>query len=337
MKSTPSILERARQIVEPQIETAVNELCPELLFPVRYHFGWQEIDGTPSSVRSGKGLRPALAILSAEAVGEPATTGALGAAAVELIHNFSLIHDDIIDGDTERRHRTTVWKAFGVNDAVISGDALHTLAFQILLLDPSPERVTASSRLAKATTLMLAGQAADMSFNDQPIVTFEDCVAMEAGKTGALLGCAASIGAVLSGAQKNQINALDQYGQKLGIAFQAIDDILGIWGDSEITGKPAGNDLRERKKSMPVAFTLSSNTIEAEELKDIYNKQTDLNDAEIKRAKALIEKSGGKERTQEEAQNQLSSALKALEGAEFEDKPLEELQEITVFVHERDH
>ena len=337
MKSTPSILERARQIVEPEIEKAVNDLCPELLLPVRYHFGWQEIDGTPSSVKSGKGLRPALAILSAEAVGESATVGALGAAAVELIHNFSLIHDDIIDGDTERRHRTTVWKAYGVNDAVISGDALHTLAFQILLMNPYPERVTASSWLATATTLMLAGQAADMAFNEQPTITFEDCVAMEAGKTGALLGCAASIGAVLSGAQKHQIDALDHYGQKLGIAFQAIDDILGIWGDSEVTGKSAGNDLRERKKSMPVAFTLSSNTSEAEELKDIYSNQTDLHETEIKRAMVLIEKSGGKERTQEEARIQLNGALEALEGAKFKDKPLEELQEITVFVQERDH
>jgi len=335
--TVPSILERARQIVEPEVETAVNSLCPELLHPVRYHFGWEEIDGSPSATKSGKGLRPALAILSAESVGASAQTGALGGAAVELIHNFSLIHDDIIDGDTERRHRTTVWKAFSVDDAVISGDALHTLAFQILLEPSSPEKVAAASRLAKATTLMLAGQAADMAFNDQRVVTFEDCVSMEAGKTGALLGCAASIGAVLSGAELDQITALDEYGQKLGIAFQAVDDILGIWGNPEITGKPAGNDLRERKKSMPVAFTLSLKSSESEELEAMYRASNDLSELEIKKAMQLIEEAGGRERTQEEAQTQLNGALEALHSAEFHQRPLEELKEIAVFVKERDH
>tara|TARA_B100000959_G_scaffold284104_2_gene354800 strand:+ start:1429 stop:2442 length:1014 start_codon:yes stop_codon:yes gene_type:complete len=333
----PSTLERARQIVEPEIEAAVTSLCPELIHPVRYHFGWEEVDGSPSLAKSGKGLRPALAVLSAEAVGAPAATGALGAVAVELIHNFSLIHDDIIDGDTKRRHRATVWKAFSVDDAVISGDALHTLAFQVLLEEPSSEKVEAASRLAKATTLMLAGQAADMAFNNQPVVTFEDCVSMEAGKTGALLGCAASIGAVLSRAQEAQIVALDNYGQKLGIAFQAVDDILGIWGNPEITGKPAGNDLRERKKSMPVAFTLSLKSSESEELEAMYAASNDLNELEIKKAMQLIEEAGGRERTQDEAQTQLKGALEALHSAEFHQRPLEELKEIAIFVRERDH
>ena len=185
--AAPDCLERARLLVEPALEAAVDRLCADLRLPARYHFGWDEHNGSTAGVGAGKGLRPTLALLSAEAVGAPAEVGVPGAVAVELGHNFSLVHDDIIDGDTERRHRATVWSAFGVDDAVMSGDALHTLAFQVLLDDPTPERVVATTRLVDATAAMIAGQAADMAFDDRLDVDLAACLAMEADKTGALL------------------------------------------------------------------------------------------------------------------------------------------------------
>ena len=139
--AAPAVLERSRLLVQPAIAAAVDRLCVELRRPSRYHFGWTEVDGSPSNAGSGKGLRPALAILSAEAVGAAGATAVPGAVATELVHNFSLVHDDIIDGDTERRHRATVWSAFGTDEAIISGDALHNLAYQVLLDDPSPHRL----------------------------------------------------------------------------------------------------------------------------------------------------------------------------------------------------
>ena len=145
--TTPEVLGRARSLVEPALRAAVESLQPRLRSSATYHFGWTEVDGSPSDVGAGKGLRPALAVLSAEAVGAPAGVAVPGAVAVELVHNFSLVHDDIIDGDTERRHRATVWAAFGTDEAIISGDALHNLAYRVLLDDPSPQHREAAAHL----------------------------------------------------------------------------------------------------------------------------------------------------------------------------------------------
>lgn len=344
MVVTPAVLERARQLVEPALVTAVDRLCDELRGPARYHFGWVEADGSPSTVGPGKGLRPALAVLSAEAVGVDGAVAVPGAAAVELVHNFSLVHDDIIDGDVERRHRPTVWTVFGVNDAVISGDALHNLAFQVLLDapvgpsggEPSAERVQATIRLVMATTAMIAGQSADMAFADLPEVDLAACLTMEAGKTGALLGYSASVGAVLAGAPADQVDALEVYGQELGLAFQAVDDVLGIWGDPSVTGKAAGNDLRERKKSMPVALVLSGGGTAAAELRAVYDVAGDLSDDDVERASAVIEAAGGRDDTIAVARRHLEVALVAVDGVGLEDGAVDELTGLARFVAERE-
>ena len=334
--AAPDCLERARLLVEPALEAAVDRLCAAHRLPARYHFGWDEHNGSPAGVGAGKGLRPTLALLSAEAVGAPAEVGIPGAVAVELVHNFSLVHDDIIDGDTERRHRATVWSAFGVDDAVISGDALHTLAFQVLLDDPTPERVVATTRLVDATAAMISGQAADMAFDDRLDVDLVACLAMEADKTGALLGYAASVGAVLAGADTTRVNALEAFGQVMGLAFQAVDDVLGIWGDPTVTGKAAGNDLRERKKSLPVALVLDAGDSAADELRAVYAGDGDLSDADVVRAAALIEEAGGRDRTVVEARQHLDAALDTLGGADLVETVVVELVGLASFVVERD-
>jgi geranylgeranyl diphosphate synthase type I len=295
-----------------------------------------EADGSPSGAESGKGLRPALAILSAEAVGAPDATAIPGAVAAELVHNFSLVHDDIIDGDTRRRHRPTVWSAFGVEDAVISGDALHNLAYQVLLDEPTPERVSAATRLVEATAAMIAGQAADMAFGDLADVDLDACLAMEADKTGALLGYSASVGAVLAGAGCGEVDALEAYGRELGLAFQAVDDVLGIWGDPAVTGKAVGNDLRERKKSMPVAIVLSGRDDAAERLRAVYDLDRDLTDADVARATVAIEVAGGRDRTVAEARKHLGAALDAVSGVGLVDSAVEELAGLARFVAERE-
>ena len=334
--AVPDCLERARLLVEPALEAAVDRLCAGLRLPARYHFGWDEHNGSSTGVGTGKGLRPTLALLSAEAVGAPAEVGVPGAVAVELVHNFSLVHDDIIDGDTQRRHRATVWSAFGVDDAVITGDALHTLAFQVLLDDPTPERVVATTRLVNATAVMIAGQAADMAFDDRLNVDLAACLAMESAKTGALLGYAASVGAVLAGADTAQVNALETFGQEMGLAFQAVDDVLGIWGDPTVTGKAAGNDLRERKKSLPVALILDADDAAADELRAVYTGDGDLSDADVARAAALIEEAGGRDRTVVEARQHLDAALDSLGGVDLVETVAAELVGLACFVTDRD-
>ena len=333
---SPQALNRVMKLVEPELVNSVKKLSNELLPVIEYHFGWKTIKGIEAPEDTGKRLRPSLAVLSAEAVGRDMEVAIPGAVAVELIHNFSLIHDDIIDGDKERRHRPSAWTAFSIEDALIAGDALHTLAFQVLLEENTPERVQAARRLVDATTTMISGQAADMTFDDLPTISFEECLKMEAAKTGALLGYSSSVGAILSGADENTCNALEVFGYELGLAYQAVDDVLGIWGDPKITGKPAGNDLREKKKSMPVSIVLSANNSDSEKLLEIFSTTEDLDEEEIVKASALIENAGGREATLEEADEHLKRAIEFLNNADIRKETFCELEEIAHFVVNRD-
>lgn len=354
---TPQILERARILVEPSLRQAVERLDPQIAPLALYHFGWADEHGQPTTAGGGgKGIRSALAVLSAEAAGAPAEAGVPGAVAVELIHNFSLLHDDIIDGDAERRHRPTVWAVFSQGEAIIVGDALHTLAFDVLLggaagsAGSAAGRTaaeandaataasgTAASRLASATAAMIAGQSRDMAFNERMDVTPEQCLDMEADKTGALLGYASSVGAVLAGADAEIVAALESYGSKLGLAFQAADDLLGIWGDPAVTGKPVGNDLRERKKSFPVVVALSQQTAASEELASILSQDAALNETAIARATELVEQAGGKESATAAAHDYLHQALACIQTAPLAAPAVEELTHLARFVVARDH
>ncbi len=328
MSGSPGVLDRARELVDPAIAAALGGLGHELRAPAEYHFSGR-----------GKGTRPALAILSAEVVGAPPATGVPGAVAIEMIHDFSLIHDDIIDNDVERRHRPTVWAKFGTGVGVVVGDALHALAFELLLSDPSPPRVRAAKSLAGAVAAMIAGQSMDMAFEERSDVALEECLAMEQGKTGALLSFASSVGAMLAEADDAVIDGLAEYGDHLGLAFQAVDDLLGIWGDPERTGKPAGADLRERKKSVPVVIALNSGTPAAEELAQLYAR-SHLPAAELDAARALVEAGGGRDETQALARTHYRKAVSALDSVaqngEVVGEAVEEMRLLAEFIVGRD-
>lgn len=336
----PQILERARALVEPSLRRAIDQLDPQIAPLALYHFGWADAHGQPvKNGSSGKGIRSALAVLSAEAAGAPTEVGIPGAVSVELIHNFSLLHDDIIDDDAERRHRPTVWAVFSQGEAIIVGDALHTLAFDVLLgrAAGSVASGVAAARLASATAAMIAGQSRDMAFNERMDITPEQCLDMEADKTGALLGYASSVGAVLAKADAEVIGALESFGSKLGLAFQAADDLLGIWGDPAVTGKPVGNDLRERKKSFPVVVALSQQTEASEELASILSQNTTLSEAAIARATELVDQAGGKESASAAAHDYLNQALACIQTAPLAGAAVEELTHLARFVVARDH
>ncbi len=260
------VLERARDVTQPLMRDAVARLAPSIRDVVSYHLGWTDAAGNPTAVKGGKGIRTALATLSAEATWADASVGAPGGVAVELVHNFSLLHDDLMDGDVERRHRPTAWSLWGPSVALLAGDALSTLATDVLLRSPNPAAPGATLALCEATAEMIAGQADDLAFEARRSVSVEECMGMSTAKTGALLGCAASIGAILAGAPPATVRALRDFGRHLGVAFQATDDLLGIWGDPATTGKPIGNDIRQRKKSMPIVAALAAGDDEANEL-----------------------------------------------------------------------
>ena len=368
------VLERSRALCLPLLQQAIERLPSSIKTAATYHLGWTEADGRPSNERGGKGVRPALAVLSAEAAWAEPEVGAPGAVAVELVHNFSLLHDDLMDGDTERRHRPTVWALWGPSLALLTGDALSTLAVEVVLSAPSPAAALAARALERATAEMIAGQADDLAFERRRAVSVEECMAMSTAKTGALLGCAASIGAVLAGAPPATVRALRDFGRHLGVAFQAIDDLLGIWGDPARTGKPAGNDIRQRKKSMPIVAALAAGDDESRELDALLFGDPEppsqdgrqranghgpvpttektkpllaspdwaspplppLSDAEVARAAALVEACGGKDWTAARAKAHLDAALGSLERARLSAVPRRALADLAVYVVERE-
>jgi len=317
-------LTRAARIVAPALDDAVSRLSPSLQDPVQHHLAG-----------GGKRVRAALTLLSALATGGTEEAGVVGAVAIELIHNFSLIHDDIIDGDTERRHRSTVWSEFGIGQAIIAGDALSTLAVQLLLEDPSPARVRATACLVEATQVMIAGQGDDMAFETRPFVTVAECLEMERGKTSALLACALSLGAILAGAGDPAIAALAEFGSHVGTAFQAVDDLLGIWGEPTRTGKPVGSDLLAHKKTLPVSIALvrAQGSLRSELCRLL---EGDLSAPDMERARALLEECGAKDETAALADRHLDRAVAALERVALVPGPKSDLLAIARFVTERD-
>ena len=313
------------------VSRAVTGVGPEIEPIVSYHLGRRDAEGRPTEGDDGKGLRGCLALLSAELVGGSAHAGVPGAVAVELVHNFSLLHDDIIDLDRERRHRPTAWTVFGLGPTIVAGDALLTLAVDLLLEQGGAAAREAVSTLLAATGRMIDGQAVDLSYQVRRDITAEDVLEMSARKTGALIGCAASIGAVLAGADPAACAALQQFGLSLGIAFQAVDDILGTWGDPEVTGKDVGSDMRRRKLTLPLAVALSGEGAEAEELRAIMAIPGDLEPWHVNRAIRLVEECGGRDWTVQQAKREFDSAIAALDSVGGSEQAADLLRRIAVF------
>jgi geranylgeranyl diphosphate synthase type I len=224
---------------------------------------------------------------------------------------------------------------FGVGPAILAGDALLSLASILLLDDPSPRRVRANHVLASATAELIAGQGLDLAFEGREDVTVDDCLSMCAGKTGALLSAAVVLGAVLGGADAPTETAMRDYGAHLGLAFQAVDDLLGIWGRPETTGKPAFSDLQQRKRSLPVVAALQAGGPRAEELADLLHAPT-LDAADLARAADLVEANGGRAFTAAEARRQLGLALEVLDRIDLEPDPARELSDLARFVVDRE-
>jgi geranylgeranyl diphosphate synthase type I len=325
-------LHRSRDAVTPAMRDAVQRLDPASRAQASYHLGWIDADGEPSDGGGGKAVRPALALLSAEAAGAPTETGLPGAVAVELVHNFSLLHDDLMDGDVERRHRRTVWAIWGAPAAILAGDALLALAQEVLLESDSPHAAEAARLLASTTRELIRGQVQDLAFEQRDDVTLDECLDMAGGKTGSLLSASAAIGAVLAGAPEATVGALSVFGAQVGLAFQLVDDVLGIWGDPAVTGKPVFSDLRSRKKSLPVTYSVAN----CPELGAWLATPGEPDDAQLRRGAELVEAGGGREWALAEARRRMALAEDALSAVDIPTRPREELIALGNFVVDRD-
>ncbi|MEV0700993.1 polyprenyl synthetase family protein [Saccharopolyspora sp. NPDC050389] len=326
----PPALYTARAAVDPALRGAVGRLDPDTRRVCEYHFGWSDADGSPDG-GGGKALRPAMVLLSAHSVAAEDPVAA--AAAVELVHNFSLLHDDVMDGDTSRRHRPTAWTVFGKPAALLAGDALLTLSTEILLESPSRHAAAAARSLSAATRVLIAGQAADLDFERRAVVGLDECLRMAHDKTAALLACASSIGALFVGAPRETVARLHAFGTELGMAFQLVDDLLGLWGDPEVTGKPVLSDLRTRKKSVPVVHALSSGTAAGDRLQRLYAQAEPLTEDQLHEAAEMVQRAGSAEWTRQECERRLAAAYERLPGGQR--NATESLTELAEFIVRR--
>ncbi|GAA4242215.1 (2E,6E)-farnesyl diphosphate synthase [Actinomadura meridiana] len=336
MTAVPISLTGVRELVDGALRAAVGRLDPCTYRVAAYHLGWTDEEGHPRTGPAGKALRPALALLSARAACAPPESALPGAVAVELTHAFSLLHDDIMDRDRTRRHRPSAWTIFGEPAAILAGDALLALAVEVLLEAPGQGSARATRALAVATRRLIAGQALDMEFETRGHISLDECVAMVSGKTAALLECSCSIGAVLDGAPDALPAALEAFGADLGIAFQLVDDLLGIWGDPATTGKPALSDVRSRKMSLPVVAALNNGGPEADRITDLYGRD-DLSEDDLREVAALIEAAGGRAWAELEAESRIQRAAEHLVTARIPEPVRAEFLRVADFVTGRDH
>ena len=334
MAAGPPALERARRLLEPELRDAVARLDPANQAIAAYHLGWTEADGRERKASGGKAIRPAMALLAAEACGGDPEIGLPAAVAVELVHNFSLIHDDLMDGDRERRHRPTVWALWGIPAAVLAGDAMLVLA-QEELLAAGRAGPSAAALLGRSVADLIRGQTEDLAFETRSWVSLAECRRMAAGKTGALLSASARTGAVLAGAGGDVIEALGRYGEHFGMAFQLVDDVLGIWGDPAVTGKPVLSDLRSKKKSLPVTYVLGRADEPARELARWLTEPGPPSESELPRIAELIEDADGRAWAIAEAEREVESAVNAVHSVALIEPARAELIALTSFLTSR--
>ena len=311
----PAGVAAARDVAGPVIESLVSRLSPELWTVAAYHLGLADARGGPPEPGKGglgKALRPALVLLSARAAGSPPEQAAAPAAAVELVHNFSLLHDDIMDGDEVRRHRPAAWTLFGVGAAILAGDALLALASDALLEETAPGHLDAARCLSEAVRRLIAGQGMDLAAERRPELPLADCLRIAADKTAALMACACAIGAIHVGAPEPLVAGLTDFGEHVGLAFQLTDDLLGIWGEPEVTGKPVRADLRARKKSLPVVAAIVAGGRPGRELRDRLADPAPLSEADLRRMANLVEEAGGRRWAEREADARLALADRCL-------------------------
>ncbi len=324
-----SAQELTRALVTPALRKAVDTLSGIEHLVVAYHLGFVDTQGNPVREDGGKKLRPMLALLGAQAVGADPAHAVSVAVAVELVHNFSLVHDDIMDRDRTRRHRETVWSVWDEATAILAGDAMHALAFETVLADPSAHATEAGHLLAATTRELIRGQVLDLDFEQREQVSLTECHAMAAAKTGALLTCSTELPAVLTGARREQRVALATYGRNVGLAFQVVDDLLGIWGDPNITGKSNHSDLRAKKHSLPICWALEQPSASGIRQWFATGESTD---AEIVRIAGELEELGAKDWCRSSADAAISRAVSALHGADLDEAAVTGLTEVAHYV-----
>lgn len=311
------------------IQNAMREAFPEAEARVarfyqmqEYQLGWRDEQLQPASFDPGKLLRPQLALLACRAAGGDPRLALPLAAGIQLIHDFSLIHDDIEDNSDTRRGRPTVWKVWGLAQGINTGDGMFVVAHLALhrLVDvgvPPEVALEVLRRFDQTILTICEGQFLDISYEGNLAIGEADYLSMISRKTAALVAAAAGLGAIIGGGDAATSKALFDFGQSMGLAFQIQDDVLGIWGDPEVTGKPFAADLYRRKLSLPVIRALAASD-SREQLAALY-RQPEMSDADVRTALDILDQVGARGYTEGVAETYHQQSLAALNSVRAND------------------
>ena len=334
LRSVPPALQQMMPHLGEALRSTAPHRSTRLGAMSSYHLGWTDEQGRPRDDGGGKYLRGCLALWAADRSGGRVRDAATVAAAVEWIHNFTLVHDDIQDGDHERRHRPTVWVVWGSAQAINAGDGMHAAAHRAVLSGrgrPSV-RLRAAAALNRAVLAVIEGQCLDLDLEgriDTPASTY---LRLARAKTGALIGAAMEAGAIMGGAGARQSAMLRRAGVELGVAFQVRDDWLGTWGDSDVTGKGSGGDIQRRKITYPVVVAQARlGGAARRELRRLYRAPGGQEDVILE----LLDEAGAREAVNEELAFRRGSALRLAGLCGLPGGAVDDFQSIVDFVVER--
>jgi geranylgeranyl diphosphate synthase type I len=338
----PAIFECYRSDIESALRSALPASDLAMGHMLCYHMGWVDQIGRSAQGNSGKALRPTLCLFACQATSGDYHPALPAAAAIELVHNFSLIHDDIQDGDKERRHQPTLWWLWGKPQAIQAGVAMRIMAS--LTLSRPANGAAPPSRLLRANQLldercleMIEGQYLDISYENRLDITVDAYLDMISKKTGALIGCSLELGALLGGADDALTSRFHSCGCKLGLAFQIRDDMLGIWGDPRLTGKPLASDIRRKKKSLPVVYVFQqARGRQCAKLEDIY-RSTEVGDSEVNKVLAIMDELKAQDYVWQMARCYQQEALADMKALSFSQTDRHLFTEVADFLVERNY
>ncbi len=338
-----SILEEHIGIIDREIKKVFEgrNFPDELYNMMKYHLGWIDENLEPVERYKGKRFRPTLCLLAYHSLAGVYDKALPAAASIELIHNFSLIHDDIEDRDETRRGKPTVWKRFGVEHAINAGDGMHVLAnlaaLRLQEVNVGDGKVLKVLKVLNDTVMELCeGQYLDMSFEKKISVDLDLYLKMIYKKTAALVEASLWIGAMLATDNEKKIEHFRSFGRNIGIAFQIVDDIIGIW--SEKTGKPKASDIRNKKKTLPVIYALGKASREDKEyLQEVYSKKGFLTEEEVEKVLSILEKVKAREFSIKMAQEYENRALEELNSLGIKNPSIEKIIVLSKFLITRSY
>lgn len=316
-----------RQLVNKELKLVMNQ-TGQLYDWMRYHLGWQDQAGQLVDSSPGKQIRSCALFTAARSIGmndSDLARCAPAAAAIELIHNFSLLHDDVEDRSISRRGRPTLWTFAGEAQAINTGDGMFSVArlaqHRLSEVDFAPDLVLAVIRELDITCLRLVeGQQLDIAFEERGDVSRDEYIRMAEGKTAAMFSAPFGIGAMLGGASREDVAIFSLFGKSLGLAFQMIDDVLGIWGDTRLTGKPVGDDLWTLKMTFPVIYARDHESDAGRRFRAAY-KEIPKTQVQVDYLTELLTETGAREETEREAQRQIHIGDDLLRSLSFQPNP----------------